>query len=142
VVLNNAFRIPSGIIVDTHVARVSPRLGLTEETKPERIERDLMAIVPKQEWIQLGAALVLHGRYTCTARAPQCPKCVLNDLCPKRGVDVAAAVVPAPSVQATRPAPAVDLPASWRKVLAGEFEKPYFQELQKFVKAERQAHTV
>jgi uracil-DNA glycosylase len=155
VVLNTAFRIPSGIIVDTHVARVSPRLGLTEETKPERIERDLMALVPKAEWVQFGPAMVLHGRYTCTAHAPQCPKCVLNDLCPKRGVDVAAvAAAPppaevAPAVEA-RKAPAktsvsglaAQFPEPWRKVLAGEFEKPYFQELQKFVAAERQAHTI
>jgi uracil-DNA glycosylase len=142
VVLNNAFRIPTGIIVDTHVARVSPRLGLTDETKPERIEHDLMAIVPKEEWIHFGAALVLHGRYTCTAHEPQCPKCVLNDLCPKRGVDGAAPTPTAPPVQEAGAAPAAELPASWRKVLAGELDQPYFRELQKFVRAQRQAHTV
>jgi uracil-DNA glycosylase len=86
VVLNNAFRIPSGVIVDTHVARVSQRLGLTDQTKPERIEADLMELLPRDEWIQFGAAVVLHGRYTCTAHDPQCPGCVLEDLCPKRGV--------------------------------------------------------
>src|SRR5262249_45686467 len=91
VVLNNAFRIPSGIIVDTHVARVSQRLGLTEQTKPEKIERDLMRLVPEEEWVQFGPALVLHGRYTCTANAPQCGECMLNDLCPKRGVEAPAA---------------------------------------------------
>src|SRR5262249_34971675 len=84
VVLNNAFRIPSGIIVDTHVARVSQRLGLTDNTKPERIEQDLMAVVPQDEWVQFGPAMVLLGRYTCTFNAPQCGKCILADLCPKR----------------------------------------------------------
>jgi endonuclease-3 len=86
VVLNNAFRIPSGVIVDSHVARVSGRLGLTEHDKPERIEEDLMALVPKSEWVFFGPALVLHGRYTCTARDPRCPDCILEDVCPKRGV--------------------------------------------------------
>lgn len=86
VVLNTAFRIPTGIIVDTHVARVSQRLGLTHQEKPERIEEDLMRIVPKDEWCFFGPAVVLHGRYVCTARDPHCAECALNDLCPKRGV--------------------------------------------------------
>jgi uracil-DNA glycosylase len=86
VVLNNAFRIPSGVIVDTHVARVGRRLGLTDEIKPERIEAELMAILPRDEWIAFGAAVVLHGRYTCTAQDPRCSSCALEDLCPKRGV--------------------------------------------------------
>jgi len=86
VVLNNAFDIPSGVIVDTHVARVSQRLGLSERPKPERIEQDLMRLIPQDEWIHFGPALVLHGRYTCTAHDPKCSECLLNDLCPKRGV--------------------------------------------------------
>jgi uracil-DNA glycosylase len=86
VVLNNAFQIPSGVIVDTHVARVSQRLGLTDQTKPERIEADLMKLLPRDDWIPFGAAVVLHGRYVCTARDPRCARCVLEDLCPKRGV--------------------------------------------------------
>ena len=86
VVLNNAFQIASGVIVDTHVARVSPRLGLTDETKPERIEADLMKLVPRDDWIPFGAEVVLHGRYVCTARDPHCARCILDDLCPKRGV--------------------------------------------------------
>jgi len=87
VVLNIAFRIPTGVIVDSHVARVSQRLGLSTQTKPEKIEGDLMKIVPQEEWIQFGAAMVLLGRYTCTARKPKCSTCIMNDLCPKIGVE-------------------------------------------------------
>jgi endonuclease-3 len=86
VVLTNAFKIPSGIIVDSHAARVSQRLGLSKQDKPDRIEEDLMRAVPRGDWIFFGAALVLHGRYTCTARAPKCDACALNDVCPKIGV--------------------------------------------------------
>ncbi|MBK8263956.1 MAG: endonuclease III [Nannocystis sp.] len=86
VILNTAFGMASGIIVDTHVQRVAPRMGLSEESKPEAIERDLMAIVPESAWTFFGPAMVLHGRYTCTARAPQCAGCVMADLCPKVGV--------------------------------------------------------
>ncbi|HRI06253.1 MAG TPA: endonuclease III [Nannocystaceae bacterium] len=87
VILNTAFGIPSGIIVDTHVLRVAPRMGFSSETKPEAIERDLMDIVPQSEWTFFGPAMVLHGRYTCTARAPKCEECVMADLCPKVGVE-------------------------------------------------------
>ena len=87
VVLNMAFGIPSGVIVDTHVARVARRLGLTSEEKPERIEAELMRLLPESEWIAFGPAMVLHGRYTCTARAPGCEKCMLDDVCEKIGVE-------------------------------------------------------
>jgi endonuclease-3 len=87
VVLNCAFRVPSGVIVDTHVARVSQRLGLSEQTKPERIEEDLMDLISQEEWITFGPALVLHGRYVCTSSQPQCDRCVLADWCPKIGVE-------------------------------------------------------
>ncbi len=86
VVLNIAFRIPSGIIVDGHVARVSQRLGLSPSTRPEKIEQDLMASVAKKEWVTFGPALVLHGRYTCTARAPKCDVCMLASVCPRTGL--------------------------------------------------------
>ncbi|MCC6421782.1 MAG: endonuclease III [Gemmataceae bacterium] len=86
VVLTNAYQIPSGVIVDSHVARVSLRLGLTTQDRPERIEEDLMKLVPKDEWIAFGPAVVLHGRYTCKAKAPQCGACPLEDFCPKKGV--------------------------------------------------------
>jgi endonuclease-3 len=87
VVLNMAFNVPSGVIVDTHVARVSRRLGLAREEKPERIEAELMRLLPQSEWIGFGPAMVLHGRYTCTARSPGCEKCLLEDICPKIGVE-------------------------------------------------------
>ncbi|MDC3962168.1 endonuclease III [Polyangium jinanense] len=86
VVLNNAWDIPSGIIVDTHVARVSQRMGLSSQEKPEAIERDLMNMVPEERWTKFGPAMVLHGRYTCTAKAPQCGDCMFSDVCPKRNV--------------------------------------------------------
>lgn len=86
VVLNTAFDIPSGVIVDTHVARVSGRLGLSKHDKPEAIEGDLMRVVPKDQWTFFGPAMVLHGRYTCVARKPRCEGCMFNDLCPKTGV--------------------------------------------------------
>jgi endonuclease-3 len=86
VVLNTAFNLASGIIVDTHVARVSQRMGLSKHEKPEDIEEDLMKLVPQEQWTFFGPATVLHGRYTCTARKPKCEACPLNDLCPKIGV--------------------------------------------------------
>jgi len=87
VVLNTAFNIPSGVIVDTHVARVSQRLGLSKKEKPEEIEKDLMKLIPQDEWTFFGPAVVLHGRYTCSARKPKCDACPLGDLCPKIGVE-------------------------------------------------------
>jgi endonuclease III len=86
VVLNTAFNLPSGVIVDTHVARVSQRMGLTRHEKPEEIERELMRLVPQEQWTFFGPATVLHGRYTCTARKPRCDACPVSDLCPKIGV--------------------------------------------------------
>jgi endonuclease-3 len=86
VVLNTAFNIPSGIIVDTHVARVSQRMGLSKHDKPEDIEQDLMKLVPRDEWTFFGPATVLHGRYTCVARKPKCDGCMAQDLCAKKGV--------------------------------------------------------
>lgn len=86
VVLNTAFNLPSGIIVDTHVARVSQRLGLTKKDKPEAIEEDLMKLVPQDQWTFFGPATVLHGRYTCTAKKPKCDICIVKDVCPRIGV--------------------------------------------------------
>lgn len=85
VILGNAFGIP-GIVVDTHVKRVSYRLGLTKNTDPEKIEFDLMKIMPKQDWIHFSNALILHGRRICIARKPKCNICILEKLCPKVGV--------------------------------------------------------
>jgi endonuclease-3 len=82
VVLGNAFGMDEGIVVDTHVRRVSGRLGLTENRDPTKIERDLMKVVPEEDWTVFSHLLILHGRRTCKARKPDCPNCVLNDICP------------------------------------------------------------
>jgi endonuclease-3 len=104
VVLTNAFGIPSGIIVDTHVARVSRRIGLTAREDPDRIEADLMRLLPEGEWVSFGPAMVLHGRYTCTAKTPKCGQCVLEVVCEKRGVSDAEVAVQAPRPAARRAA--------------------------------------
>jgi len=82
VVLGNAFNKPVGVVVDTHVARVSGRLGLTAHDDPVRIEQDLMALLPQKEWTKFAHRLILHGREVCVARKPKCGECSLNDLCP------------------------------------------------------------
>jgi endonuclease-3 len=81
VVLGHWFGVP-GIVVDTHVLRVSRRLVLTVESDPVRVERDLMALWPRSVWTDASMAMILHGRRTCTARRPACPVCPLADLCP------------------------------------------------------------
>jgi endonuclease-3 len=86
VVLGNAFGIASGVVVDTHVKRLSNRLALTEETTPEKIEKDLEKLVPKKDWVMFPHWLIYHGRQICKARKPLCEKCVLEDICPKIGV--------------------------------------------------------
>jgi len=82
VVLGNAFGIAEGIVVDTHVARVSARLALTKETDPEKIEQDLMQILPPQEWTLFSHLLIFHGREICQARKPRCSACPLLPNCP------------------------------------------------------------
>lgn len=82
VVLGNAFGITSGIVVDTHVARLASRLGLTIEQQPEKIERDLMNLVPHQDWINFSHLLIAHGRQVCKARTPLCEGCTVEPLCP------------------------------------------------------------
>lgn len=82
VVLGNAFGITSGIVVDTHVSRVSQRLALSRETQPEKIEVDLMAVVPRQDWILFSHLLIAHGRKVCKARSPLCGECLVEKLCP------------------------------------------------------------
>lgn len=71
-----------GIVVDTHVSRITKRLGLTTNTDPQKIERDLMLLIPKEYWRNFSGSAVLHGRYICTARKPKCAECVLNKICP------------------------------------------------------------
>jgi endonuclease-3 len=82
VVLGNAFGVDEGVVVDTHVRRVSGRLGLTEENDPEKIEQDLLGLVPEGERALFSHLLIFHGRRVCKARKPDCPNCVLNDICP------------------------------------------------------------
>jgi endonuclease-3 len=82
VVLGNAFSIDEGVVVDTHVRRLSNRLGFTTHNDPEKIERDLMQTVPKRDWTVFSHLLILHGRSVCKARKPACSDCVVNDLCP------------------------------------------------------------
>lgn len=82
VVLGTAFGISSGVVVDTHVKRLSNRLGLTQQDNPQKIEKDLMGKIPKQFWINFAHQLIHHGRRICKARNPKCPECVLNDVCP------------------------------------------------------------
>lgn len=82
VILGSGFGKSEGIVVDTHVKRVSGRLGLTSESDPEKIERDLIALVPGEEWTDFGLRMIQHGRYVCTARKPACDGCALEDVCP------------------------------------------------------------
>jgi endonuclease-3 len=82
VVLGNAFGIDEGIVVDTHVRRVSNRLGLSHSQDPLKIEQDLMKMVPEEDWTVFSHLLIFHGRRVCKARKPDCPNCVLNDICP------------------------------------------------------------
>lgn len=82
VILQECFNIADGIVVDTHVTRVSNRLGLVTGENAVKIEKELMSIVPKEYWRNFSGALVLHGRYVCVARKPKCADCFLNDICP------------------------------------------------------------
>jgi endonuclease-3 len=86
VVLGNAFKLNEGIVVDTHVSRLSQRLGLTRETAPEKIETVLMRFVPREDWTLFSHWLIWHGRRRCGARKPDCAGCELRALCPRRGV--------------------------------------------------------
>jgi uracil-DNA glycosylase len=166
VVLNCAFKIPSGVIVDTHVERTSQRLGLSTQKKPEQIEQDLMALVPKDEWVFFGPALVLHGRYTCTSSNPKCPDCVLNDVCEKNGVNGAPTMSTTPkkigTTAGSKAAPArssplttksfvskgkpsgvgMKIPSSWQAAIGSELSKPYFKQLEEFLAQERANHKV
>jgi endonuclease-3 len=82
VVMGNAYGIASGVVVDTHVSRISQLLGLSESSQPEKIERNLIDLVPKKDWIDFSHLLIYHGRAVCIARRPQCDKCTLEKICP------------------------------------------------------------
>ena len=87
VVLGNAFDVNVGVVVDTHVGRLSQRLGLTSETTPEKIEQDLMKLVPQAQWTWFSHWLIWHGRRRCAARSPDCAGCEVRKLCPRKGVE-------------------------------------------------------
>ncbi|MGZ5476797.1 MAG: endonuclease III [Thermoanaerobaculia bacterium] len=82
VVLSNAMKTPVGIVVDTHVTRLAGRLGLTSNPEAEKIEQDLMKLIPQKEWTSFSHRLIEHGRTICLARKPRCSECLLNELCP------------------------------------------------------------
>jgi endonuclease-3 len=98
VILGNAFGVP-GITVDTHVGRLARRLGLTQETDPEKVERDLMQILPAREWTMFSHRMIFHGRQVCHARKPHCAGCTLARVCPRVGVEVPVAKRPQPAVR-------------------------------------------
>jgi len=86
VILGNAFGMNEGVVVDTHVGRLSVRLGLTNETDPVKVEKALMPLFPRADWALLAHLLIFHGRRICVAREPRCPSCVLADICPSSRV--------------------------------------------------------
>lgn len=86
VVLGTAFGLPTGVVVDTHVKRITRLLGLTKHTNVAKIEQDLMALLPRSEWINFSHRLIHHGRQVCTARHPKCTECSLLKLCPRVGL--------------------------------------------------------
>lgn len=88
VILGDYFGTPEGVVVDTHVKRLSFRLGFTKQTDPVKIEKDLMKLIPRERWQWIGIALILHGRSICPARKPFCSRCTLAAWCPKNGVKI------------------------------------------------------
>ncbi|GAC1409451.1 MAG: hypothetical protein NVSMB53_01710 [Gemmatimonadaceae bacterium] len=86
VILGNAFRKNEGVVVDTHVGRLSLRLGLTKEVDPGKVEQDLMPLFPREDWALLAHVLIFHGRRVCDARTPKCEMCVLSEICPSSAV--------------------------------------------------------
>ena len=87
VVLGTAFGLATGVVVDTHVGRLSRRTGLTAQTDPVKVERELMALLPKKEWIEFSHRMIHHGRAICSARKPKCNGCSMKRFCPQIGVD-------------------------------------------------------
>ncbi|MCA9218593.1 MAG: endonuclease III, partial [Planctomycetales bacterium] len=86
VVLGTAFGMATGVVVDTHVGRISRRLGLTSETDPVKVERDLMKVLPKKEWVMYSHRIIHHGRQVCKARKASCDECGMKKFCPQVGV--------------------------------------------------------
>jgi len=94
VVLGTAYGLAMGITVDTHVGRLSRRLGITQETDPVKVERDLMELLPKKEWIDFSHRMIYHGRAVCNARKPLCDDCSMRQICPRHGVTISAENAP------------------------------------------------
>lgn len=88
VVLGTAFGLAAGVVVDTHVGRLSRRLGLSRERDPVKVERDLMSVLPRREWVGFSHRMIHHGRQVCSARRPRCDTCSMRGFCPKIGVEV------------------------------------------------------
>jgi len=86
VILGNAFGINEGVVVDTHVKRISNLLALTREANPEKVEKDLIQLFPQDSWTLLSHLLIFHGREVCFARRPQCQLCMMSDLCPSAAI--------------------------------------------------------
>jgi endonuclease III len=87
VVLGVAFGIPSGVVVDTHVGRLARRMGLTRDERPDKVEADLMALLPRKEWINFSHRMIMHGRQICIARKPRCSICPIANICPSAQLD-------------------------------------------------------
>ncbi len=104
VVLGNAFGLNEGVVVDTHVARLSARLGLTQATDPEKIEQALMPLFPRERWALLSHLLIWHGRRRCFARKPDCAQCEIRALCPAASAPAAQAVKKSPPAKAAKTA--------------------------------------
>jgi endonuclease III len=126
VVLGNAFQTPVGIVVDTHMTRVAGRLALTANADAEKIEQDLVALLPKAEWTAFAHRVIDHGRETCVARKPKCEECVLGDICPSR--DIATLDRPSPAASTGRSArsarPSSARPAQTRTSQSPRGRKP------------------
>lgn len=103
VVLGTAFGLSEGVVVDTHVGRIARRLGMTRETDPVKVERDLQALLPREEWTMFSHRVIHHGRRTCTARSPRCGECTLAPLCPSAAREGAAAPAAAGAGGRSRP---------------------------------------
>ena len=88
-ILGTAFGIAAGVVVDTHVMRLSQRLGLSRQKDAEKIEKDLMSLIPSKEWVAFSHRMIQHGRQVCVARKPKCDVCPFNAICPKMGVEQA-----------------------------------------------------
>ncbi|HLJ79976.1 MAG TPA: hypothetical protein VKT52_00735, partial [Ktedonobacterales bacterium] len=99
VVMGNAYGIVEGVVVDTHVGRLSQRLGLTKNDDPVKIEQDLMALLPQTDWLDLSHLMIYHGRAICQARKPLCDRCSLAQICPtgRANLGLAPAVAKAPA---------------------------------------------